>query len=550
MTLDPRDLRGDARERQITFGFYFVAFLLALVQVWLSRHAMNNDGIQYLDNAAMWTRDPAHALNPLWSPLYPWLIAAWFALTRPDPFLQIPLVHVLNFFIFLASLRAFLFFLRAIRNAIAPRQGASLSFLLLAYASFLYCSLDMTNLAYVTPDLLLSCFAFLAAGWLARILSGSAAIWEYAALGAVCGLGYLAKAPFLLLGLLSIGMAAWLARKQRAAWMRSSVACLAFLAVVVPYVWLLSNAQGRVTFGDSGKSNVLWHVNGVPVYNWQGGPPENGRPIHPTRQISSHPAIFEFATPVGGTYPPWYDPIYWTIGGKIAFRPADFARALMRQLQLYGYLLHHRQLALIFALCLLFFLIPEKKRAVGQIWMYWPVLILGFAPFAMYAFVHAEGRYLAPFFVMLWTALFAGLLNGSSTLSDRLSLGIATIAAALMLIEAATVIKPDSAPGPYYEVARSLEGMGLRRGDQVALVSQNIDYYWAYLAGARITMQIEFDAMSCPDCAQGRPEWELARQIALQNGVAFVVSPCIAGVVDQPGWRQLGDTKIYANRLY
>jgi len=86
--------------------------------------------------------------------------------------------------------------------------------------------------------------------------------------------------------------------------------------------------------------NFEHHLDGESraVYNWQGGPSDNGAPIHATRQISSNPAIFEFATPIGGTYPPWYDPIYWSQGAKIAFRPGDFARALLRQIQLYGYL--------------------------------------------------------------------------------------------------------------------------------------------------------------------------------------------------------------------
>ena len=67
-------------------------------------------------------------------------------------------------------------------------------------------------------------------------------------------------------------------------------------------------------------------VNGVPWYHWQGGPPGNGAPVHPTRQVATNPDIFEFAAPIAGTYPPWYDPTYWDEGARVAFRPNDFAR--------------------------------------------------------------------------------------------------------------------------------------------------------------------------------------------------------------------------------
>jgi len=328
--------------RRLTIAFIFIAVLLGAFQTFSSRHAMNPDGIQYLDNAAAWLKGDFHAaLNSLWSPLYPWLIAAIFAVARPDPFSEFASVHFLNFLIYLASIAAFLFFIRSIR--------ANLSLLLLAYSSFLYCSLGLATLAYVTPDLLVSLFTFLVAGLLLRIGTQTATPLQYAAFGAVLGLGYLSKSPFLILGVLCFGMAVILARKQPAALWRVALAAIVFALIVIPYAWALSSAKGRLTFGDSGQSNIIWHVNGVPLYHWQGSP-KNGTPLHPTQQLSSQPAIFEFAQPIITTYPPGYDPVYWNEGAKIAFQPSDFGRAIVEQLKFYGYLLHHRQLPLLFAL--------------------------------------------------------------------------------------------------------------------------------------------------------------------------------------------------------
>lgn len=536
--------------KRLTIGFLVIAIALGAAQAWTSRYAMNPDGVQYLDNASAYSSsDFQHALNSQWSPLYPWLIGAWLAVFHASPYLEFPLVHLLNFLIYLLSLAAFLFFLKGVLGRIPEEKHAPV--LLIACSSFLYCSLDFTNLAYVTPDLLVSLFTFLAAGFLLRIASGSASASRYVALGAVLGVGYLAKTPFLILGLLYLGITAVLSFKQRGGLVRWCLLAAAFAAIAVPYIWILSNAKSRFTVGDSGASNIIWLVNGVPYYNWQGGPPDNGAPIHPTRQLSSDPAIFEFATPIAGTYPPWYDPSYWSQGAGIAFRPGDFLRALHRQIQLYGYLVHHRQLPLVFALATLFLLSRDKSRILAGMRPFWPVLLLGATPFAMYAVVHAEGRYLAPFFVLLWTTLMAGLLVGvNDNLDRRVLLSIVSVAAGLMLVEAVTVTPAAAGSARLqYEIAERTQTLGLKRGDPVAIVTGDLDYFWARLAGARIIMQVDFGKSGCPDCQKLPPEWAKAKQILAANGVVLVVSPCIPGVVDQPGWQQLGATGAFAYRL-
>jgi hypothetical protein len=551
--------QDEARTRlwlqRLTVGFCLIAIVLGAAEAWTSRFSMNPDGVQYLDNATAYASgDFRQALNSQWSPLYPWLIAAWFAAFRPSPYLEFPLVHWLNLFIYLLSVAAFLFFVNCVFERIPDKKrtfAIRKSLLLIAYSSFLYCSLDFTTLAYVTPDLLVSVFTFLAAGLLLRIAAGIATRAQHFALGAVLGLGYLAKTPFLFFGLLCLGMTAALTRKQRAGNLaRWFLAAATFAAIVVPYIWILSNAKGRFTFGDSGKWNMIWMVNGLPYYNWQGGPPDNGAPIHPTRQLSKNPAIFEFATPIGGTYPPWYDPIYWTEGARIAFRPGDFVRVLVQQIRLYGYFLRHRQLPLVFALASLFLLSHDKGGILAGLRQFWPVLLLAVTPFAMYAVVHAEGRYLAPFFVLLWTTVAAGLLvNLGDSVDGRVLFSVVTVAAVIMLVEAVTVTSATLPGRLHYEIAKRTQMLGLKRGDPVAIVSGNLDYFWARLVGARVTMQVDFANSTCPDCRDLPADWEKAKQILAANGAILVVSPCIPGVVDQPGWQQLGATGVYVYRF-
>jgi hypothetical protein len=91
-------------------------------------------------------------------------------------------------------------------------------------------------------------------------------------------------------------------------------------------------------------------------------------------------------------------------------------------------------------------------------------------------------------------------------------------------------------------VAQRIQALGLKHGDPVAIVTGDFDYFWARLAGAHVTMQVDFGNPACPDCRRLQTEWEKAKPILASNGVVMVVSPCIPGVVDQPGWRQLGAT--------
>ncbi len=523
----------DASIRRLTIGFCLVALLLGAVQAWTTRFDMNPDGIQYLDNAAAYLHGDLHdALNTQWSPLYPWLIDAVSAVIHPTRAQEFPLAHLLNFLLYAMSLAGFLFFARSMRGLVPAESLTSL--LLLSYSAFLYCSLDFTSTRFVTPDLLLNFFAFFAAGLLMRIAAGNQSVRQFAGLGVTLGLGYLAKAPFLPIAVLCVAIAAVLGHK-RTLW-----TCAVFAAIAGPYIWALSDAKGRFTFGDSAGLNVVWHVNGLPNANWQGGPAGNGQPVHPTRQLSTQPAIFEFAKPIAGTYPPWYDPAYWNEGLRVAYRPRDFARAILEQIRLYAYWVHHRQLPLLFALVALFLLSSSKRRIAGRLKTLWPVLALGAMPFAMYAPVHAEGRYVAPFFVLLWTALFCGVLE-----DRRASLQIASTAALFMLVESCIPVFATPAGQPparlQYEIARELRATGLKPGDQVAIVS-DLPYYWAWLADARVTIEISFSG----GYRERQAEWIKAREILASQPAAFLVAPVLDGVTDQTGWRRLGSSNVFA----
>jgi hypothetical protein len=308
-----------------------------------------------------------------------------------------------------------------------------------------------------------NCFAFIVAGLLARIASGEASLRDQAALGLALALGYLAKAPFLPIAVVCLGLAFVFGRK------RTLVGVAVFLCVTGAYVAVLSQAKHRFTLGDSAKLNLAWHVDGVPKTNWQGGPDENGQPQHPTRQPSAHPEIFEFGEPVAGTYPPLYDRSYWNQGVRVSTTSRkSFARFQSR----FAFYLSRSPSAvgIDFRADRAVDPLSRQDANAARLKTVWPVILVAAIPFVMYAPVHAEGRYLAPFFVLLWSAAFAVVLEES-----RVSLAIAATAALLMVMECpsgtAAILPGDPPARLHSQIARDLRSLGLKPGDRVAMVN-------------------------------------------------------------------------------
>src|SRR5208282_3861825 len=106
-----------------------VCIVLALLQAWLGRRWANPDGISYLDMSDALLRHNWHLLiNPLWSPLYPFLIGVATWLVRPPWYWELPVVHVVNFVVFLGTLASFEFLLCQVirvRRQENDRQGTN-----------------------------------------------------------------------------------------------------------------------------------------------------------------------------------------------------------------------------------------------------------------------------------------------------------------------------------------------------------------------------------------------------------------------------------------
>src|SRR5205085_1566110 len=266
-----------------------------------------------------------------------WLLGLTLRIFKPIPYQEFTVARLLNFGIYSAALAAFAFCLHALLRARLARMTDKRAqdsateksharaytsallpdcvLLLIGYAVFIWTALAMNRVARVSPDLLVSVWVYLTVGLLLRMRAGDLRWLNFVLLGLVLGVGYLTKTVMFPLAFVWLACAIFAIKPRRRIAPRIFVALLVFLFVAMPFVVALSRTEHRLTIGDSARLNYAWYVNRItPFTHWQGEPAGSGTPAHPTRQIFTAPNVYEFAAPVAGTYPPWYDPTYWYAG--------------------------------------------------------------------------------------------------------------------------------------------------------------------------------------------------------------------------------------------
>jgi hypothetical protein len=482
-----------------------------LAHAWFGRYSMNPDGVSYLDMGdALVRRDWAHAVNAYWSQLYGWMLGMVVGGIRPSPRWEFPLVHVVNFAIFLVALLCFRFFLHEVirfgRERAQTDEGKSdgrvalpdWPLLLLGYAIFLWVSLELVSLYDVSPDQAVLACVCLEAGLLLR-LRRDPTFRNFALLGLLLGVGYWTKAILFPLGILILFFV-YLWKRPSQIWRQGAVvSAVVFLGVAAPLVFALSRQKGRPTFGDSGKLNYAWSVSPRTFWrNWQGETPGSGTPVHPTRQLAQHPPVFEFAGPIPGTYPPWADPSYWNEGLQWHFRIRPQMEVLAANLASEIRLLLRAQPGLVIAVIVLALL-------SGGVWFaglcdLWPLIALPAAAFAVYLPVHVEDRFLGGFVIVLFLTFLAAVQLRPA---DQSSAGYVAIAVFITIALGTADVTlryathhlaiPGSGPNSVWQdvlAAEELQRMGARPGDKVAVIGDGTGAYWARLAKLQIVAEV------------------------------------------------------------
>ena len=542
--------------------------MLGLLHAWTDRHTMNPDGIMYLDMGDAYLRgDWNMAINSYWSPFYSWLLGLAILVLKPLPYWEFSIVHLVNFAIYLCALGGFHFFLRGLihyhrRRMTGLSQNGCLSLsewalMGLGYTLFIWSSLDLITIWVVTPDMCVAAFVYLAAGITLRIRTGSASWLTFVLLGVILGFSYLAKAAMLPLAFVFLGVSMFSVAKLRRAVPRVLVALATFLLLGGPFIAALSRAKNRLTFGASAELNYAWHVNGVTRFvHWQGEPSGSGRPSHPTRRLFDMPEIYEFGSPIGGTYPAWYDPSYWYEGVVLHFDLGEQIRALVTNAKVYFNVFYHLQSGLIVGFLILCFMGGRRWLCVKDIWENWSLLIPAISALGMYSLVHVELRYVGPFVVLLWMGVFSGLRLPDSRESRRLTacVSIALLLVMIILISTSTAEKAYAAARDLvrkqdahvqWQAADGLNRMGVQPGDSVAFMGDPFDPYWARLARVRIVAEIPEGDVDDFWAADQMVKSEVIKTFA-GAGAKAIVTTKVPDSASTSGWERIGNTDYYA----
>jgi hypothetical protein len=285
---------------------------------------------------------------------------------------------------------------------------------------------------------------------------------------------------------------------------------------------------------------------------WQG---ENGtgNPKHPVRQLCNKPPVYEFAAPIKGSYPPRYDFAYWMEGVHPHFHLRGFLRVLRQSA---GTFFQIWALQIECAVGLLAFLFisygqRESLRRLLQEWYLWAPPVIACA---MYSVVLVEPRYVAPFILLCWIAGFSSVLGAEVDVPRRVAFAVVL---AIFAVVGVRVVKSSVSnlavaltkqENVNWQIAQSLQRMGVRRGDKVSDLAIDSHVQWARLAGVTIVSEIPFGE-ELTYWSASPEERDKVLQLLAGTGARVLVTadPPVASM--DKDWIPLGNTGFYARWL-
>jgi hypothetical protein len=568
----PNDIEASTTARRLQIGCWIAFIALAVVRAWFTRYEMTPDSMSYLDLArAVAEGHPHRVMNAYWSPGYSVLISLFLRFFHPNVYWEFPLVHTVNVLILAGTLACFqVFWLEVFqwhRNYAGGRDGAipEDAFWALGYAVFGIAILNIITVALVGPDLLVAAFCCLA-GWSALRFRRVPGFGRALLLGIVLAMGYYAKAPFFLLAIVFIVCACWHWPVSLRVVLLATTAATAFLLICAPLVNGLSQASGRLTFGDSARVSQAFYVNGVQYFrHWQGGPPGSGMPVHPTRKLGDYPQIYEFRADDMGTYPPWFDPTYWYKGISPHFSLKRQVIVFVRNIALLFQTIMESGSVLVCVVIIMALLSGYRShwmRGLRQLWFVWTP---GAVALLMFACIHVEPRFLGGWLVMLFAGAVCACMLPADAGTHRAvrCIGVATLitaGASVVLQASREAVGVDHVQGRSSEDATIAMGLlqnGLHAGDHVAVIGDGTGAYWAHLARLRIIAEIPAGSASRPglsamDFWESGPELQKrALEILQGTGAKAVIAganPSLAESVPSRvpvGWKRIEATRAY-----
>ncbi|MGH7584069.1 MAG: hypothetical protein ACREL5_12665 [Gemmatimonadales bacterium] len=469
------------------------AALICVALGWLSRHALNPDGVSYLDLAALATRgDWRHFVQGYWSPLLPSLLAMISGVTGLAGSRLVAPAHWLNL---AAALGCIVVLWRWSLERLPTIFGRA------AIPALLLCSAGMPRIEAVTPDVPL----LLVVTWLGyELIERGGRRWIL--IGLLLGAAFLVKTSCWPWILLSVPVRWWAATDgaARRRVVRSTIAAAAVMAVwIVP----LSLAAGHPTLGSSGRLNYSWYIESstsrLPDTDTGDHRDYHRIAIGGGREI----VVATFDDAAAWTYQPWGDPTGWAAGSLTETGHPPTAPQLLSYwgrlaMRTFGIWL----LPVIGAVMVPLLLLAHRTGMIRELATTQrdaaAAIALGLGGVMQFIAVHAEPRLIAPFGMLLalgviaWCCVPSPQRAGRVPFKVRMAMSEAGLATALVFgaIKMAEGVQSDARLAPVVANLDMLRSRLLAADESsvpVGIVGYSAPVLGAaYWIGAHVTMQV------------------------------------------------------------
>lgn len=468
--------------------------------------AYSTDDCSYLDQAVFFSRfDFAQGINWYWSPLYPFLAGMMIRLFSVPLVEQLFAVKLMNVGILAITLLAFNFFVArfiqfvdTFRNVDASARLSRKQWVILSGCLFGWMFLTIGGCHQATPDYLVAASLFLSTG-IAIDIDKKPVAWRFALLGAVLGLGYLAKASMIPAMVALIGLSAMRCPKLPGK-IGNAILALACAALIsFPYLSALTAKKGHFDLGSSSAMNyMLWIARDYSLYGDNSEDVEQSL-THHIMIVEKKPRIAVFEDMLPGTFPPWFDPGYFSDGLKIKVNLGASALSLVLNL-----------VALFFRFGWQLVLIYMLGRSISKplkiemtdvikssiVWLPSALIVIGICLIISLPLGFATARYFAVNVVLTYLCYFALVRfgnddNGRRALTKEMKLAclIALVFLSLKIVEeTGHLVRKQSDIST--EVGLALKETGLNPGDKVVFIGKE-GGDWARVAGLRIVGLVE-----------------------------------------------------------
>ena len=539
----------------------------ALLEAWSTRQFINPDGISYLDMSdALLKHNWRLLINPLWSPLYPFLIGVATWITRPSAQWELPIVHMVNLVIFLGALWSFDFLLRQV-ICVLGRKNEHLDadstvplpawmWQLLGYSLFAWSTFELIWApTIVTPDLCVAMFVYLDAGIVLSLRTSAKKSRTCLLLGITLGLGYLAKAILFPMAFVFMVVAFLVIGEWRKAVCPLAITLVMFCALSAPLFSGISLMVGRPSFSEAGNLNIAWKINGAESVFYSSCPPPYLK--HPMNLLYKRPNVFDFKESLVSTYPPYFDPQHWNAGTKIKFDLRSELGAIKRNMSFYFAMPLVTMWGVIGAGGILLMISGNMRSSIQNLPSGWALLIPGIVGTCVYLPVWVEPRYVAPFIVLVLLGLFPIILSRrTANAAKRSAITIIAIAGSMTLLTLLVLIHRGIsdpvfwARGGYDQAAEVLNEEGLHPGENTAVIGSGVEgMIWARLARVRIVAQIPLEyANDFWRASDPRTKAEVYDAFVRAGAKAVVTeeTPPDVGFAD---WHRVGNTRYFVHFL-